>query len=130
VLLLPDFVYECGKLHMTQAEVGALCGLSQSRVSERFKEDEELRAAWDHGRAEGAQSLRRWQFDAAEKGNVVAQIWLGKQVLGQKDAVKEIEQTNTIAVVYEAVWGGRHADEVEAPDEDGPVEDAEYEEER
>lgn len=28
-------------------------------------------------------SLRRWQLEAAKKGNVVMMIWLGKQMLGQ-----------------------------------------------
>ena len=30
-------------------------------------------------------TLRRWQYNAARRGNVTMQIWLGKQFLGQKD---------------------------------------------
>lgn len=40
--------------------------------------------------AVGKISLRRWQWQAAKKGNTSMLIWLGKQVLGQKDNV-EIE---------------------------------------
>ena len=35
--------------------------------------------------AKGKISLRRWQFQAAEKGNVSMLIWLGKQYLDQTD---------------------------------------------
>ena len=31
--------------------------------------------------------LRQLQFKSAEKGNVVMQIWLGKQILGQSESV-------------------------------------------
>ena len=30
-------------------------------------------------------SLRRWQYEAAKRGNASLLIWLGKQYLGQKD---------------------------------------------
>lgn len=38
--------------------------------------------------AVGKTSLRRWQWQAAKKGNTSMLIWLGKQVLGQKDTVE------------------------------------------
>jgi hypothetical protein len=37
------------------------------------------------GREIGLMSLKRAQFKAALGGNVTAQIWLGKQLLGQRD---------------------------------------------
>ena len=40
-------------------------------------------------------SLRRMQYKAAEGGNVTAQIWLGKQILGQKD---KLEHSGEVAV--------------------------------
>lgn len=33
----------------------------------------------------GKMSLRRMQWEAAEKGNTTMLVWLGKQYLGQKD---------------------------------------------
>ena len=41
----------------------------------------------------GRISLRRAQFEKALSGNVVMQIWLGKQHLDQRD---KIEQTNCV----------------------------------
>jgi hypothetical protein len=46
-------------------------------------------------------SLRRQQFEIAEKGNVTMQIWLGKQYLGQSDkqeSVAEVNHTGGITV--------------------------------
>ncbi len=44
------------------------------------------------GYARGRASLRTWQFQAAKAGNTKMLIWLGKQLLGQKDTSK-VEQT-------------------------------------
>ena len=42
----------------------------------------------------GKISVRRWQMQAAEKGNVSMLIWLGKQYLGQTEK-QEFTQTDT-----------------------------------
>ena len=39
----------------------------------------------EKGREHAKISLRRMQFKSAEGGNVTMQIWLGKQLLGQRD---------------------------------------------
>jgi AraC-like DNA-binding protein len=41
--------------------------------------------------------LRIWQLDAARKGNVTMQIWLGKQILGQTEKIEE--KVETVQVV-------------------------------
>jgi len=45
----------------------------------------------------GLISLRRLQYQAAEKANVVMLIWLGKQYLGQKDR-QETEHTTSVPI--------------------------------
>lgn len=40
------------------------------------------------GRANLNVSLRGWQIENAKKGNATMQIWLGKQLLGQKEVVE------------------------------------------
>lgn len=41
-------------------------------------------------------SLRRWQIEAARKGNPALLIWLGKQLLGQTDKIEtKNENINT-----------------------------------
>lgn len=39
----------------------------------------------EKGRERGNTLLRKWQWDAAQKGNTTMLIWLGKQRLGQTD---------------------------------------------
>jgi hypothetical protein len=72
-------------LHCTQSELAAYFGVSRSYVEKRLAEDEEFRMAWEQGQATGKLSLRRKQAQLAEEGNVGMCIWLGKQVLGQRD---------------------------------------------
>jgi hypothetical protein len=54
--------------------------------------------------AQGKASLRRLQWRAAEGGNVAAQIWLGKQWLGQRDHART-EITGSVA----PLWSGQPA---------------------
>lgn len=46
--------------------------------------------------AGGKRSLRRWQMQAAEKGNTAILIFLGKQYLGQKDNPDESDNTEVL----------------------------------
>jgi hypothetical protein len=52
------------------------------------------------GKEEGKASLRRTQYLAAQKGNVTMMIWLGKQLLGQKERA-EIDMTTGLTVVWD-----------------------------
>lgn len=105
--LTPEFVFACGKLFCTQEEIGDLCGLSQGRISTILNEDPILAQAFRTGRAQGKMSLRRAQAKKAiTDGNLVAQIWLGKQELGQSDKQETHEtQDLNITVQYVAAWG-------------------------
>lgn len=47
------------------------------------------------GRKAGLASLRSWQFAAAKKGNAAMLIWLGKQLLGQREPRFEMD-VNTV----------------------------------
>lgn len=62
--------------------------------------------AWMLGPRIGKASLRRMQFKSAEDGNVTMQIWLGKQMLGQRDK-SEIDHgvTDTLAALMAQIDG-------------------------
>lgn len=49
--------------------------------------------------AKGKMSLRRWQFESAQKGNVPMQIFLGKNYLGQTDK-QDIDIDGSTAVTF------------------------------
>ena len=75
-------------LHCTQSEIAAFFGVSLATVESRLATDPEMLAAWERGRATGAISLRRKQSQMADAGNITMLIWLGKQILKQRDKIE------------------------------------------
>jgi len=65
----------------TQSEIAAVLDVPLSDLDHNPEFQRIHKKGMDNGRA----SLRRMQYAAANGGNVTAQIWLGKQYLGQKD---------------------------------------------
>lgn len=78
------------EIQCTGEEVASVIGVSYDTLVRRVKElgyggfAEYYKKNSQIGKA----SLRRLQWGAAVKGNVSMQIWLGKQILGQKDRVE------------------------------------------
>jgi len=75
----PAQVEELAAIMCTQAEMATVLGCSVKTLERRFGR------AIEKGKARAATSLRRKQWQLAEKGNVTMLIWLGKQYLGQRD---------------------------------------------
>lgn len=46
----------------------------------------------------GKMSLRRWQREAAKRGNATLLVWLGKQDLGQRDIIENINNDRVVIV--------------------------------
>jgi hypothetical protein len=63
----------------TVAEMAMVLGCSKEILERRFA------TSIEKGRAEAKASLRRMQWQAAQKGSTAMLIWLGKQILGQND---------------------------------------------
>lgn len=68
-------------IHCPTVEIAAALNCSVDTLDRNYAE---LIAK---GRDKGKTSLRRMQWDAATKGNVVMMIFLGKQLLGQSDKI-------------------------------------------
>ena len=76
----------CSFFDVTDKTLNSWCRRTYGKTfSEVFKQKKRI----------GNVSLRRYQFQAAQKGNVTMLIWLGKQKLGQTDKV----QMDTSAVM-------------------------------
>jgi hypothetical protein len=67
----------------TVEELGLVLGCSPDTLQRRYA------AVLKKGRMMGLVSLRRMQFQAAREGNITMMIWLGKQLLGQKDKLED-----------------------------------------
>lgn len=89
-------ISELAKLLCTQKELGAVLGVSERTLNKFLSENEVAYAAWEDGMRFGKLSLRRKQFALADK-NAPAAIFLGKNLLGQKD-----EHHTTTTVKQEA----------------------------
>jgi hypothetical protein len=63
----------------TGDEIAAVCGVSRDTVDRNYAD------ALKVGRERGTATLRRQQWKLMRNGNVTMAIWLGKQMLGQKD---------------------------------------------
>jgi hypothetical protein len=78
-------------IHCPLVEIAAALNCSVDTLERNYA------ALIDKGRQKGKQTLRRIQWDAAQKGNVVMMIWLGKQLLGQSDKLESKVETSTAA---------------------------------
>ena len=78
-------VRKLASIQCTDEEIAAGIGCSQDTLARGRKRDQELDAAIIDGRANGRMSLRRAQYQKAMDGNPAMLIWLGKQVLGQRE---------------------------------------------
>jgi len=74
-------VRSLAKIHCTNYEIADIIGVDESTIRKAYS------AILIKARQEGKQKLRRLQWKAAESGNIVMLIWLGKQILGQADSM-------------------------------------------
>lgn len=86
-------VEKLAAMYCTMKEIAAFFDCSVDTLENRFSD------VIAKGREKGKSKLRRLQWQSAEKGNIVMQIWLGKQILGQSD--KQEVLTANIPVVDE-----------------------------
>ena len=73
-------------LQCTDQEIADWFGVSTRTVETRRKRPE-FAQAMQRGRAKGRISVRRAQMKLLESGNGTMGVWLGKQLLGQRDVV-------------------------------------------
>ncbi len=83
-----------GAFQATLNEVAAWFDVSTTTIDERLAENKlyeyegkqlTFREIFENGKLKGKANLRRLQMIQAEKGNATMLIWLGKQLLGQRD---------------------------------------------
>jgi hypothetical protein len=76
-----ELVEKLAHIQCTQAEIASALNVSVDTLARhpRFAE------VYKRGSEGGRKSIRRMQFESANKGNIAMQIWLGKQYLGQSE---------------------------------------------
>lgn len=99
----PKLVQDLAALGCKTSEIAVVVGCSPDTLDGRFS------AELAKGRENLKISLRRWQLEAAKKGNVAMLIWLGKQMLGQTEKVEQVTEATVkqkTEITYVAQWGG------------------------
>ena len=81
----PQLVEDLATLQCTDEEIASALHVSVDTITRRKKDDPAFAEAYQRGKDQGKRSLRRLQWQSAQKGSYVMQIWLGKQYLNQKD---------------------------------------------
>jgi hypothetical protein len=76
-----ELVEKLAAVQCTYAEVASTLGVSVDTL----QRNKDFAVVYKRGAEGGRKSLRRMQFESANRGNVVMQIWLGKQYLNQSD---------------------------------------------
>ena len=94
------------KIDHQEVEKLASYGCSNTEIAEFYGCDESLiRKSFSEyltkGRAKGKIRLRQLQWKSAEKGYVSMQIFLGKNILGQKDKLEEAELEEPLKWSYD-----------------------------
>jgi hypothetical protein len=74
-------------MQCTDEEIAAFFDLSRERFVKHHKKKPEIIEVMERGKAKGRASLRRAQFSKAMSGHPALLIWMGKQILGQKETV-------------------------------------------
>lgn len=93
-----EIVRRTAAIGCTMEEVAAVLGVPRRTLYDRMEQDPEIQRALDEGRAEGRVTLRRLQWKQAHEGNPTMLIWLGKQLLGQRDK-HDVTADETISIV-------------------------------
>lgn len=75
------------RIQCTGEEIAGAMGMSYDTLERACKRDHKMKFAEysELKRSEGKASLRRAQWKAATDGNPTMLVWLGKQMLGQRD---------------------------------------------
>lgn len=89
--LSPQFFEDELAAGATMEEIADLLGIDRSNLYRRTESDPVFRDAFRKGRSRLSSSLRRAQVAQAMTGNPTMLIWLGKTLLGQREARAEDE---------------------------------------
>lgn len=84
------------ELHCTKEEIAGFFNCGESKIEEYCKEEygDTFQATFKRLSVGGKMSLRRYQFELA-KHNASMAIFLGKQMLGQRDDIESLSRKET-----------------------------------
>ena len=91
-------------LNCTMPEIASFFNMPLRTLEDRFKNDTDVRTAIENGRNKGKLSVRRKQLQIMdETNNATMAIWLGKQLLGQRDKHDIVTEDKATGKLSEAL---------------------------
>src|SRR5210317_774714 len=90
-----NMIEKLASIFCTNEEISTIVGCHSDTLADNFSE------YLKKGRDKGKMSLRRMQWEKAQSGNTTMLIWLGKQMLGQKDKIETSENNNPLPWSYD-----------------------------
>jgi len=90
-----DMIEKLASIFCTNQEIATIVGCHPDTLADNFSE------YLKKGRDKGKMSLRRMQWEKAQSGNTTMLIWLGKQMLGQKDKIETSENNEPLPWSYD-----------------------------
>tara|TARA_X000001382_G_scaffold130890_1_gene127628 strand:- start:3656 stop:3976 length:321 start_codon:yes stop_codon:yes gene_type:complete len=90
-----NLIEKLASIFCTNQEISTIVGCHPDTLADNFSE------YLKKGRDQGRISLRRMQYDKAQSGNTTMLIWLGKQMLGQKDKLETSENNEPLPWSYD-----------------------------
>lgn len=91
----PEQVEELARIGCTIEEIAGVFKCSRDTIEKRFRDE------IDAGKADMKKRLRKAQLETALAGNPTMLIWLGKQMLNQRDEAEhssKVDATCTVAI--------------------------------
>ena len=90
-----NLIEKLASIFCTNQEISTIVGCHPDTLADNFSE------YLKKGRDQGKTSLRRMQWEKAQSGNTTMLIWLGKQMLGQKDKLETSENNEPLPWSYD-----------------------------
>ena len=93
------------RIQCTRVECCNIFGMTEKTLDRNLKDrgEDGFSSFFEKYGDEGKASLRRQQWKAAMSGNPTMLVWLGKQMLGQRDK-QDVDQTGNMEVVFKTVF--------------------------
>mgnify|MGYP003119047039 FL=1 len=90
-----NMIEKLASIFCTNEEILTIVGCHSDTLADNFSE------YLKKGRDKGKMSLRRMQWEKCQTGNATMLIWLGKQMLGQKDKLETSEDNQPLPWSYD-----------------------------
>lgn len=91
----------------TMEEVADLHGVVRQTLYNRIEQEPAFMDALKRGRARAGATLRKTQVTLARAGNPAMLIWLGKQMLGQREPRLDDAPPDDSPLTSSAIWPGK-----------------------